>query len=192
MSNSIVTLNGTELNKIAHSSPTAEIAMTAFALRERVRHFSDLNRTRNMLMNKGEKIVDSDYIQLFKDLEKSGVGVIIYGRKNKPDRFEWYYSLKTIAKAALNKTDEKAVPIANNNNNHTTEEKPSSIATPEPKMRRRKRLSKVEEPKAQPTTVQKNHVIIVLRDDFRIEFDAPNDIKPEELNTITKTLQSIR
>lgn len=179
-SQTLFTLKGKELSAIAHASPTAEITMTALALRQRTRHFSDLNRTKNALMNHGEKIVESDYLQLFGDLEKAGVGVIIRGRNGKPDRFEWYYSLKSIAKSALTQTDEQVKAIVSLN---LAQEKP---------VKRKPRTANVVSETIDTKEVQKTHVVICIRNNFKVEFDVPSDIKSDELRTITETLNHIR
>lgn len=175
MTTQLTTLNGTELNKIAHSSPTAEITMTALALRQRVRHYSDINRTRNLLMNHGEKIVDSDFQQLFNDLEKAGIGVIIRGRKGKPDRFEWYYSLKSVAKAALNKSDEKVEKIQ--------VKAPKQVQEPK---------KNENEPIKTPIQASKREILIPLRPDFYVEIDLPHDVTKDEVAIISRVLQNIR
>ena len=38
-------------------------------------------------------------LTFWKELEAAGVGSIIYGRKGKPNRFSWHYSLKSVAQS---------------------------------------------------------------------------------------------
>lgn len=97
----MVTVNQDRLKEIAHSTPTAVVTMTALALRERTRNSSDITRTRRELQSQGERIVDEDYMRLWKDLQDAGYGSIIFGRRGKNDRFEWHYSLKQVAQTAI-------------------------------------------------------------------------------------------
>lgn len=101
-----MTLSGEKLKKLAHANHTATVTAMALASRERIRNFSDIRRTKAELIRQGEKIVDSDYIQFWKDLEAQGVGSIIYGRRGvKPDKFAWHYSLKAVSKSMIEGED---------------------------------------------------------------------------------------
>lgn len=106
-----VTLKGSELKAIAYKTTTSIAAVNALASRERIRHESDITRMRSQLVRNGEKIVDTDFMQFFKDLEKSGVGSIVYGRRGKPTKFAWYYSLKAISKCMLEGTDVQVTKV---------------------------------------------------------------------------------
>lgn len=97
----VVTLDGNYLQTIAQSSGTAKAVLKSLAGRERLRHYSDIARTKAQLLASGAKVVDSEYMQLWKDLQAANVGSIVYGRRGNPSRFEWHYSLKTVADTAL-------------------------------------------------------------------------------------------
>lgn len=169
MQQQTVTLNGKQLREIAHKTRTAEITMTAMAMRERLRHFSDISRTRTQLLRAGEKIIDEDYKQFWKDLQAAGVGSIIYGRKGKPDRFEWHYSLKKVAKAALEGTDEKAERV-------TAE----TLSLPE----------NVEAKSSSPSSKHNDRLVYIpLRNNFDVEIRLPRDVSAQEIETIKKALE---
>lgn len=102
-----ITLDGNKLKEIASRNETASITANSLATRERIRHHSDIIRTRAQLVRDGQRIVDSDYMQFWKELENAGVGSLIFGRKGKPNRFAWHFSLKSIAKSMLEGTNEK-------------------------------------------------------------------------------------
>jgi hypothetical protein len=101
-------LNGAKLHAITTATSTAEVLMQALNQRERNREFIDINRFKMTLRRNGAKLVDKDLIAFWKDLEKEGMGSIIQGRNGKPTRFELHYSLKSIAKAGVDGTDEEA------------------------------------------------------------------------------------
>lgn len=169
-----VTLDGKKLKDICHRNRTAEVTTLSLAMRERLRHFSDIGRTRNALVRQGEKIVDGDYMQYWKDLQAAGVGAIIFGRRGNPNRFEWHYSLKKIAKAALEGTNVEA-------ERHEAE-KPAAPA-PAPKVIRRS----PQAPAPVKTLAQKT-VFIPLRSNFDLEIKLPGDVNAQEIETITKAL----
>lgn len=173
----LVTLNGKNLKDLAHKSHTAERTMTSLAIRERVRTFSDIPRTRAKLIKEGEKIVEEDYNQFWKDLQAAGVGTIVNGRRGVPSRFEWHFSLKQVAKAALEGIDQKATPVANPN-------------VPKRKVIRRPRLvaaPKTEAPKA-ATKVDSSH-FIYLRNEMGMEVKLPSDVSADQLQRVAKALQ---
>lgn len=166
-----VSLNGTVLKKIANSSHTAEVVMTDMALRERLRPFSDIQRTRNRLVREGEKIIEDDYKAFWKSLQDAGAGVIVYGRKGQPDRFQWHYSMKKVAEAALEGRDVQAEKISS------------------------KEAPKAEKPAAQrskPAPVRaETTVFIPLRPNFDLSVIVPSDLSKAEVKMIADLLARI-
>lgn len=171
-----ITLNGAELKRVAHKSHTAEVIMTALALRERVRHESDINRVRNKLIRDGEKIVEADFIQFWKDMEAAGVGSIVLGSNKRPARFMWWYSLKSVAKAALEGTNEQVSKIEKGSKSRT---KPS--------------VAPVAQKAAEKTqaSVGQKLVYIPLRKNFNLEISLPNDFTKEELEVTIGALKRL-
>jgi hypothetical protein len=101
MENQSVRLDNTKLRNITNASHTSVVTMLLLALRERARGFSNIDATKDQLIRMGEKIVEEDFQKFWKDLQDAGIGVIVYGRRGGPDRFQWHYSLKRIAGAAI-------------------------------------------------------------------------------------------
>lgn len=83
------------------STDTGKSILSHFASRARTTSSTDLRRLKYLLLNNGNVIEDKEYLGVFKLLQNKGVGAIIYGRKGKPDRFKWNYSLKVISQNAL-------------------------------------------------------------------------------------------
>lgn len=175
-----ITLNGSKLKSISNASHTAEVTITALALRERLRHFSDITRTRNLLVRSGEKIVDTDYMNFWKGLQDAGVGVIVYGRKGKADRFEWHYSMKKVAQAALEGKDQLADKIP------SVKAKPTK--RPEQKIARK--LHMVKPTIAAPVKKEKL-LYIPLRKDFNLEISVPSDLSKAEAEMIGSALRRL-
>lgn len=103
-------LNHEEITKLADHSQTARHVIEAWSQRKRFRRTTDLNRFYLELINQGFKIIEAEYYEFFKLLEKAGLGSLINGRrlpngKSTSSRFLWNYSLKDVAKAA--KTGQK-------------------------------------------------------------------------------------
>lgn len=155
----LVTLNGKELKDIAHKNRTAEVTMTSLAMRERVRTFSDIVRTRTQLLKMGEKIVEDDYLQFWKDLEKAGIGSIINGQKGRPARFEWHFSMKDVAIASLEGMPRPVKLVE------------EAKAKPAPKQN----VSRI--------------VYVTLRKDFDVTIAVPSDLNVSEVDTISKALR---
>lgn len=173
-----VTLDSNKLKQITNASHTAEAVMTHCALRTRLRTFTDIPRTQKELIRAGEKIVDKDYQAFWENLQAAGAGVIVLGRNGKPPRFEWHYSMKKVAQAALegkniqtnrfeNVVASKTAPVA---------PKLTKPAIPAPK------LKAVETPKS---------VFIPLRTDFCLEFSVPANLSKAEAEMISQALKRL-
>lgn len=167
-----VILDGAKLKAIAHKSHTATVTATSLALRERIRHSSDITRTRSELARMGERIVESDYMQFWKDLQAAGVGSIIYGRKGKPDRFDWHYSLKSVAKACIEGQNVEA-----------TKETRTEPARDMPKVPAKKEVEKKME--------AKQVIFVPLRSDFDVEINVPSNFTKAEAEMLSKALNRV-
>lgn len=166
-----IKLEGKLLKRIADANPTAEVVATSLALRERLRHFSDIRRTKMDLIKNGEKIVDNDYKKFWKDLESLGVGSIVYGRKGNPDRFEWHYNLKSVASAVIEGKDLELSRI-----DFKSAKKPEMIRTP----------IKLVKP-----SVTERNVYIMLRDGISLNLNVPSDLTKNEINLIVRALSQV-
>lgn len=89
-----------EIKTIAESSDTSKAIFDVLKDRKRFRRYTNLSQFNQVLLNKGYKVVEDEYFDTFKALEKAGAGSLIIGRKGNPNRFIWDYNLKDVAKAA--------------------------------------------------------------------------------------------
>lgn len=67
---------------------------------------TNIDRLKNLLLAKGEKIVDKEYMETFKRLQDMDYGSIVYGRNGQPTRFIWNYNLKSVGKSAFSEEKE--------------------------------------------------------------------------------------
>ena len=177
-------LNGKQLKAIAHKSHTATVVATSLACRDRLRHESDITRTKNALIRDGEKIVEADYMQFWKDLQLAGAGSIVYGRKGKPDRFTWNYSLKKVAESMIEGRD---VQASREEVSKPVETK--AVLTPGVIVRKAELKSVPKEIKSDASgVVSEMRVIIALRPGFTLDFKVPSDISTMEVEQISRTL----
>lgn len=124
-------LNHENIKSIATETNTSKTIFDALERRQRYRRQTNLSKFESQLLNNGEKIVNDEYLNTFKKLETAGVGSLIIGRRGKPNRFVWNYSLKDVAKAA--------------------KEEVNLSSLPKMQMGSRKRLSRGRPPKVTPT-----------------------------------------
>lgn len=179
-----VVLNSHNLQTISNASPTAEAVTVYLSQRERLRHFSDIHRVKNSLIRMGEKIVDSDYNSYWKSLQDEGAGVIVYGRKGRPDRFEWHYSMKKVAEAALQGKD----VLADRVNGPVTNKAPKLVASA-PKNKVVHLSNATKKPTLSTAATKQNKLVYIqLRKDFNLEFSIPGDISKNEIETISRIL----
>ena len=189
MSASIHTIDGQKLKAIANASPTAEVVMTSLALRERVRSQSDITRTRTNLIRDREKIVEADYMAFWESLEKAGVGSIHYPRPHEKDKslkFNWHYSLKHIADAALHGKDVKASRL----NILKADPKPLDKAPAKALPALKTELAKVTASKEIPISRSEKMVYVVLRPNFHVSIKVPSDFTKEESDVLYQALKS--
>lgn len=90
-----------KLKAIAESTETAGATSSMLIERERNTPHADIGRVRSALVRDGARLVEADYMKFWQDLQDAGAGSIIYGRKGKPSRFAWHYSLRMIGQAML-------------------------------------------------------------------------------------------
>lgn len=183
--NNQVVLNSEKLRSISHASHTAEVTITALAIRERLRGFSDINRTRNTLIRKGEKIVDSDYVAFWSGLQDAGVGKIIYGRNKKPERFEWHYSMKKVAQAALEGKDITAERVVH------TKEKPARAPKKVTHLAKATRKVQVTKPVVSLVSRPERILYIPLRKDFNLQVSIPSDLSKDEAEVIASAVRRL-
>lgn len=192
MQQSIV-LNSEKLRSISHASHTAEVTITALAMRERLRHFSDIQRTRNTLIRKGEKIVDADYMAFWKGLAAAGVGIIVNDRKGNPSRFEWYFSMKKVAQAALEGKDVTANRVVGVES--LSAKTLGAKLIPIKKQAKVVQMAKSKKPAVQlvksAAPKQDRFVYIPLRKDFCLEFTVPSNLSKDEIQVIKNALERL-
>lgn len=107
-------LSGEMLYKLGHATETHEAVCYALGTRQRVRDFSNINSLKWELRHEGFKIVEADYMQMWKDWQSAGLGVILLGRGKKQNKFIHYYDMRKIAAAALEGKDVE-VEVRNEN-----------------------------------------------------------------------------
>lgn len=202
------TLKGQQLNAVATETPTAHEVALALTERQRLRHFSDVTRTRIQLVRKGKQIVEKDYMAFWQGLEKLSIGTLIYPRKkSNPVKFEWHYSLKAVAKAMVEGTDEPATKVIQMKkptvkreiSRKELEQKngpftgiAKSLAGKiaghkdavaiQTKRRGRPRLKAVEAP-------SKLKVLVLLRAGRQAQLEIPSDFSEQEANKICAALR---
>lgn len=91
--------------EVANSSQASKAVFQAFADRQRQRSTTDLNRLYIKVSATDKTVSEQEFLSVFRTLEEIGVGHLIIGRKNNPNRFKWRYNLREMAKAAY--SDEK-------------------------------------------------------------------------------------
>lgn len=91
-----------KLSQIANQSATAKAVFKVFKERDRNPRegVMDTRRVRYELEQEGVKIVPQEFMEVFKNLEKAGVGKLVR-EKGKPLSFKWNTSMKDVAAMAL-------------------------------------------------------------------------------------------
>lgn len=191
-------LNGTTLNEIATATPTAKIVTQKLADRQRLRHVTDISRIRNDLVKDGSRIVDEEYMAYWKQLQNQKIGNIIYGRKGKPNRFEWHYSLKSVAQAALDGKDVQLQKL-----------EPSQLEMPikPPKVETKRGPGRPKgfSPKKAKATLQakanvvsetkktvEQLILVPIQNGMHVQIKVPGGMNAGDIDSVVKALQLLK
>lgn len=88
-----------ELNNVAINSKASKVVFQALLGRERFRRITNLRLFRRILAESGSRLMLSDIVEVFNRLEAAGVGRVLDAQG--VPKFEWYYDLKQVARAAI-------------------------------------------------------------------------------------------
>lgn len=182
-------IDSTEIKEIAKENQQSKTIFNALAARQRTRKVTDVRQFYYKLLNEGAKLSKEDVIHTFKRLEDAGAGSLIIGRKNKPDRFEWNYSIKKIASAAVGSQVKKPIKNKKEQYNFNKELR-----------RKRKRLSpdelRTEVSQLLSNVSFKNLTAVIatsinIRDNFSVKLELPLNLTKEDADKISKTIYSL-
>lgn len=99
------------MKRIVNKSGSAELAALSLSLRERMRPSINIDRLRSLLVRQGQKVVQSDYLQYWKDIEAEGLGYLSLGRMGNASRFYFACDPRKIGKAGVEGSNEHAAYI---------------------------------------------------------------------------------
>jgi hypothetical protein len=195
MSPALRELDGQQLKSITNANHTSEVVMTHLACRQRNRSFSDVTRTRMLLLRNGEKIEEKDYLAFWKSLENAGVGTLVAGGGKRASQFRWKYSLKIIAESAINGRNLQAMELPSLPKKAPVAAK-SVPAKPAQKVAKllsikslnAKSQSRTEPARAAASTRSEKTVHVFLRPDFMVALSVPVDFSKDEAAQLCKSL----
>jgi uncharacterized protein YfkK (UPF0435 family) len=145
----MITVNETLIPKLQTTAKNKEFAKDVFSIlasRERFRSRSDIDAIfRELETLKGTQLDYFKYLDVWKDIEKMGLGTMVYGRKGNPNRFVWNANLKHVGRLALGMSARPEAPVK-----ETPKPEPVKAAPPIPptSIKRRPAAPKKEEVKA--------------------------------------------
>lgn len=183
-------LSGQTLYKLAHASETAENVCLALGTRERVRDFSNINSLKYELRRKGLKIVENDYMKMWKDWQSAGLGAIEFGRGKKQTKFIHFYNMRAIAAAALEGKDvevesrKKEERMTSSFNRATQLE--SIVKSISEKTIVSPKMNAPVVAQTMPNVV--NRIIVSLRPNVVVDLSLPQDITASEIDRIREAL----
>jgi hypothetical protein len=175
-------LNQASIRSIAKESEESLSIFNSLAKRKRTRKVTDLRQLQYKLLDEGEKLTKEDVMRTFQALEKAGVGSVIIGRRGKPTRFKWHYSIKRVAKAGLGPRvyKEKTPQLAMKSSKHMT---PAEFS--------RRVQSIIPNAISSHSLQAVISTSIKIRLDFISKIELPLDLKKEDVDAISKALYSL-
>lgn len=100
-----------ELKALPRKNSTSFAVLKGLSEMQRNRHETNIDGHQMKLLYQGVKIDPNLYMQVWKDLEAIGAGIIVWGRNGNPSRFKWYYSLKDIGTEAVTDVSNDIQPL---------------------------------------------------------------------------------
>lgn len=88
------------LQTVSKMNDAAQAAFKTFAKRERYRANTPVQRFHQELQSTYGEVKLEELMDMFKALEKQGVGSLVISRKPYQTRFKWGYSLRDVARVA--------------------------------------------------------------------------------------------
>lgn len=187
-------LDKEKLKKITNASHTATVAMVMLGFKQRAHSFTNLASFKSKLAAAGEKVIDRDYMDFWRGLEQAHVGSVVLGRRGKQTRFEWDYSLRQIARIAIEGKDDVIEKLSAKQprkrivaGEMTTYNLPVEPTPKAPK-------GSQEAPKAKaatqdaPSKEERLVYKIQVRPGYTLEVALPADVSKEELDRIATQL----
>jgi len=175
-----VHLDKEKVKQVASASKTATNAMVLLACRQRARSTTNISALREQLIEMGDLPIGKEYMDFWRGLEAAGAGAVILGRRGKQTRFEWNYSLKEIAKFAVeNQDSDMKVAVF----------KKKVAPKSQPKLASKPKVAATPAPTG-PVKQERLIFSIPIRKDFSVEVSLPSDISSEEIERIKGSLVS--
>lgn len=170
-----VQLDKVKLKSIMNASKTATTSMILLGFKQRHQAYTNIATVKSQLKDMGEAVQEKEYMEFWKALQDAGVGEIILGRRGGHTRFEWFYSLRDVAQAAIEgKGDVKK--LRSSRSRHRSS--PSGL------QHRRRQLATA--PKREERLVFN----IQVRPGYALEVNLPGDISPEELEKVKNSFST--
>lgn len=173
----------TKVAAVFNANPTAKEVGKALGRRERDRSVTNLNWFKyDLLSGPGQpSIAMNDFITVFSELEKLGVGSLIRGRKQKngtvtPPRFNWNYSIKDIARAAAGQIDKTEV---------------KKVEAPKAKTIRTEAKSEVTAPVTANKVTGTPREMVLNGPGLSLKIDLSKDLSPETLTALVDLVKGL-
>lgn len=98
----MTTENTLNLRELANNNKLAKYVFEVLASRERSAARSDIDAILREIEAEHKQEFDyNEYLEVWRSIESSGAGRMIYGRRGNPNRFIWDTHLKTLGKSAV-------------------------------------------------------------------------------------------
>lgn len=90
----------TELTKVIQANSTSKAAFKVLSQRLRFGKHTDLGKLKREIKESSGNLNQTEFLSLFKKLEKLGYGAIVIGRGGRSTRFAWNYNLGKVLQAS--------------------------------------------------------------------------------------------
>lgn len=180
MSPAVMSLDGQKVKEASEANATAKSIRKYLTERERNTPVTDLPRTKMEILRSGGTILEEDFVEYWKALDRLGVGTYFKGRGINKDTFTWKYSLKIVAQVAMSG---QTVNLEKHMQKHN---KPAKPAAPKLALVKKEAASTPKKAGAANKTIH-----VYLRPGFMVELNVPSDFSKEEARQICQSISSL-
>jgi hypothetical protein len=100
-------VNVSKLRELYAKSAAARAILDHFAKRERDWHATGVDRLQSVVASEGTPISRADVIQVLQELDATGCGNFVVGRRGKKSRFVWHVGMVSVGRLAAG----ESVPV---------------------------------------------------------------------------------
>lgn len=203
--NTVLNVNESRMQQLPKANITSYALTLYFALRERHTESFNVRVLKNELLRTGVPVKDKDLYSAMEQLQKEGLGSIVYGKNGSDDHFRWGYNInqfnrkffdtKTLSPILALAPKERKAAFVESVKEFSPEKRgvgrPKSVLKMEAKRPVGRPKGSKNTTKAPEITFDKRILAIPLKGNRDIKIEIPSDLNKDEVALLSLTISEI-